>query len=113
MSWARTACPERLREPACAPEILTKTGDYGLTAADGASSVVILCAWFARQRTLGGCGHSRLPTGSITVLLVWMSLARWALVLPGIGARRGATLESSARIRQLAHVHLDAICRTA
>jgi RNA polymerase sigma-70 factor, ECF subfamily len=49
----------------------------------------------------------------ITALLVWMSLVRWALVLPGLGARRAATEESSARIRQLVHVHLDAICRTA
>lgn len=37
---------------------------------------------------------------------------RWALVLPGLGVRR-ADAEGSARIRELVHAHLDAICRTA
>ncbi len=46
-------------------------------------------------------------------MLVWMSLARWALVWPGLGARRAVTFDGSARIRQLAHLHLDAVCRTA
>jgi RNA polymerase sigma-70 factor (ECF subfamily) len=41
-----------------------------------------------------------------------MSLARWALVLPAFGARR-AVAESTARVRELVHAHLDAIYRTA
>lgn len=41
-----------------------------------------------------------------------MSLTRWALVLPGLGVRR-ADAEGAARIRELVHAHLDAICRTA
>jgi RNA polymerase sigma-70 factor (ECF subfamily) len=85
----------------------------GLTVANGVDPAVIFLRMVRSLADIGGCGHSRLPTGSITVLLVWMSLVRWALVLPAIGARRAATLESSARIRQLAHLHLDAICRTA
>jgi RNA polymerase sigma factor (sigma-70 family) len=41
-----------------------------------------------------------------------MSLVRWALVLPGVGARR-AVGEGSVRVRELVHAHLDAIYRTA
>jgi RNA polymerase sigma-70 factor (ECF subfamily) len=45
-------------------------------------------------------------------VLVWMSLMRWALVLPGLGSSR-ADAEGAARIRELVHAHLDAICRSA
>jgi RNA polymerase sigma-70 factor, ECF subfamily len=41
-----------------------------------------------------------------------MSLIRWALVLPGVGARR-AVAESTVRVRELVHAHLHAIYRTA
>jgi RNA polymerase sigma-70 factor (ECF subfamily) len=41
-----------------------------------------------------------------------MSLLRWALVLPGFGARR-AEAEGATRIHELVQAHLDAICRTA
>jgi RNA polymerase sigma-70 factor, ECF subfamily len=43
---------------------------------------------------------------------VLMSLIRWALVLPGMGARR-AVAEGSVRVRELVHAHLHAIYRTA
>lgn len=46
-------------------------------------------------------------------MFVWMSLVRWALIWPGVGARRAAALDGSARVRQLVHLHLDAVCRTA
>lgn len=44
--------------------------------------------------------------------MLWMSLMRWALVLPGVGERR-AQADGALRIRELVHAHLDAICRTA
>jgi RNA polymerase sigma-70 factor (ECF subfamily) len=41
-----------------------------------------------------------------------MSLMRWPLLLPGLGVRR-VDVDGAARIRELVHAHLDAICRTA
>lgn len=44
--------------------------------------------------------------------MVWTSLVRRAFVLPVLGARPTAA-ERAARIREIVHAHVDAICRTA